>query len=169
MSENTRREPGPSPDRPDFSEAYGVSANVEGMLPWDRADERLAESRNYWIGTTRPDGRPHAAPVWGVWVAGALVFGTDQRSQKARNIRSNPALTMHLESGEDVVIVEGVVEEADPELLAAAEAAYRDKYGMGLEEAAGQGGVWYALRPVVAYAWLESDFARSPTRWTFDA
>jgi len=138
------------------------------MLSWDRTNERLGDSRNYWIGTTRPDGRPHAAPVWGVWVAGALVFGTDPRSQKVRNIRSNSALTMHLESGDDVVIVEGVVEEADPVLLAAADTAYREKYGMGLEEAAGQEGVWYALRPNVAYAWQESDFAKSPTRWTFD-
>ncbi len=97
-------------------------------------------------------------------------MSTPPRSaSQTTNIRSNPALTMHLESGEDVVIVEGLVEEADSELRAAAEAAYREKYGMGLEEAAGAEGMWYALRPVVAYAWLESDFARSPTRWTFDA
>ncbi len=168
MSDHTRRGAGPSSDRPDFSEAYGVSASTEGMLSWDRANERLGASRNYWIGTTRPDGRPHAAPVWGVWVDGALVFGTDPRSQKARNIRSNPAFTMHLESGDEALIVEGVIEEAGIGLLATADAAYRKKYGMGLKEAAGEDGVWYALRPSTAFAWSESDFARSPTRWTFE-
>src|SRR5947209_5813545 len=30
------------------------------MLPWSWARDRLVASHNYWISTTRPDGRPHA-------------------------------------------------------------------------------------------------------------
>jgi len=80
------------------------------FLPWSHAEERLARSRSYWICTSRPDGRPHAAPVWGFWHEGALYFGTHQDTRKARNIARNPRVSVHLESGDDVVILEGVSE-----------------------------------------------------------
>ena len=38
-----------------------------GLLPWSWAEERLRDSRNYWLATVRPDGRPHVMPVWAVW------------------------------------------------------------------------------------------------------
>jgi len=34
-----------------------------GVLPWQQIDYRLRASRTVWLPTTRPDGRPHAAPV----------------------------------------------------------------------------------------------------------
>ena len=37
-------------------------------LPWAWATERLNRARNYWIATTRSDGRPHSRPVWGIWL-----------------------------------------------------------------------------------------------------
>ena len=49
-----------------------------------RALARLRAAMSYWIATTRPDGRPHAAPVWGVWLDDALWFGT--MGQKVRNL-----------------------------------------------------------------------------------
>jgi len=57
------------------------------------------------------DGLPHAVPVWGVWVDGALYFGTDRRSRKARNLATNQGAVVHLESGDDAVILEGFAEE----------------------------------------------------------
>jgi hypothetical protein len=44
---------------------YGVTTSDDGPLDWSHAEERLERARNYWIATTRPDGTPHAAPVWG--------------------------------------------------------------------------------------------------------
>ena len=60
----------------DFDPGYGISTDDEGMLPWSWADERLEASRNYWIVTAAEDGEPSSAPVWGVWVEGAVYFGT---------------------------------------------------------------------------------------------
>ncbi len=157
----------PEPTRPQMGAGYGISASGEGMLSWRRVAEQMSGARNYWVSTTRPDGRPHAAPVWGVWVEGTLYFGTGRRSRKARNLRANPALTVHLESGDDVVIIEGVAEEVmDEASLDAVDAAYRAKYGMGVGEA-GDGAAWYALRPRAAYTWLERDFPNTATRWRF--
>jgi Pyridoxamine 5'-phosphate oxidase len=85
---------------------YGVKPRKE-YLPWRHAAEKLASSRNYWICTTRPDGRPHAIPVWGFWIDDALYFGTARSTRKARNLAHNSAAVVHLESGDDVVIVEG--------------------------------------------------------------
>lgn len=156
----------PIAERPAALVAYGVSAESEGMLPWSWAEERLARSRNYWICTTRPDGRPHAAPVWGVWVGDALYFGTGRASRKARNLAANPEVIVHLESGDEVILFEGRAVERDEPPPAAGE-AFAGKYGMETGEAGGEGAVWYEVRPRVAQAWLETDFLRSAVRWTF--
>ena len=152
-----------------MTEGYGVSRGREGMLSWGHVGERMGASRNYWIGTTRPDGRPHAAPVWGVWLDDALFFGTDPRSRKARNLRANPEAVVHLESGDDCVILEGVVEEeSDPGLRRRVGEAYAAKYGIdALGGTDGDGPPVHVLRPRVALAWLESSFPQTATRWRF--
>ncbi len=61
------------------------------FLPFTHAEERLAKSRNYWICTARPDGRPHSIPVWGFWLDGGLYFGTGRSTRKARNLASQPS------------------------------------------------------------------------------
>lgn len=54
----------PEPTRPTMKN-YGIHETEEGLLDWSWVSEQLTQSQNYWIATTRPDGRPHAAPVWG--------------------------------------------------------------------------------------------------------
>ena len=44
---------------------YGQPTSSDGPLDWSHAEQRLKRARNYWIATTRPDGTPHAVPVWG--------------------------------------------------------------------------------------------------------
>ena len=153
-----------------MAEAYMVGTTADGPLGWDHVEERLEGSRSYWIVTARPDGRPHAAPVWGVWVEGSLYFGTSRGSVKGRNLARRPDLVVHLESGDDVVILEGVVEEVrDRASFDAIDAAYRAKYGMGVDQAGDDGAVWYVVRPKTAHAWLENDFLETATRWRFRA
>jgi|SRR5581483_1316944 len=145
---------------------YGTPTDASGaeLLPWSEAERRLAESRNYWLCTTRPDGRPHAAPVWGLWRGAALVFSTSRASRKGRNLAARPHAVAHTESGDDVVVLEGTVVEVEltPELAD----AYNAKYDFRPEPS--DDGVWYALRPSVAQTWLERDFPRTATRWVFD-
>ncbi len=160
----------PRPARPHFSADYGIEPDGEGLLPWTYVVERMTVSRNYWIASTRPDGRPHAAPVWGVWLNDTLYFGTGRGSRKARNFIRNPQVNVHLESGDDVVIVEGVVEEVrDREHLARIIAAYTQKYpGYTSDPEFEQASVWYAVRATRAFAWREQDFTRSATRWDLE-
>src|SRR5205807_1130728 len=78
-----------------------------GLLPWAWAEERLAASRNYWVVTTWPDGRPHTMPVWGIWDAGAVWFCTGGRSRKARNLAADPRCVVATEDALNPVVVEG--------------------------------------------------------------
>lgn len=149
--------------------AYKVPTDGSGgeLLPWTWAAERLLAARNYWICTTRPDGRPHAVPVWGLWLDDAVWFSTSAESQKARNLARNPAIVVHLESGDETVILEGEVEsERDRERLERFADAYDEKYNYRPDLDAD--GPVYVLRPKVAQTWLESDYPRTATRWVFD-
>ena len=151
----------PRRSRPSFEPNYGISADEDGMLLWSWADERLAASRNYWIVTTSADGAPNAAPVWGVWAEGAAYFGTNPRSRKGRNLTRDPRVVVHLESGDEVVILHGeaeIVEVADSILD-----AYEAKYGHRPP-----GRRLFRLRPARALAWLETDYPKTATRFDFD-
>jgi PPOX class probable F420-dependent enzyme len=151
--------------RPQFAPGYGISADAAGMLDWSWATERLSASRNYWIVTSGADGSPHAMPVWGLWFDDAVVFGTSAESRKGRNLARDPRVVVHLESGDDVVILEGRVERI------ALDDAIADAYGAKYEfrPDPGQGGDgWFRLRPSIAYAWREQDYPSSATRFSFD-
>jgi nitroimidazol reductase NimA-like FMN-containing flavoprotein (pyridoxamine 5'-phosphate oxidase superfamily) len=152
--------------RPPF-EGYGVPEDDDGMLSWSWAVERLERARNYWVSTTRPDGRPHAMPVWGLWLEDAFVFGSGRDSAKSRNLAANPAIVVHLESGDETVILEGLAEPVlDMELEQRVDEAYGPKYDWKPD--ASDSTPWWAVRPVRAYAWNESTYPRSATQFDFD-
>ena len=146
--------------------AMYIGQKRDKFLPWRHAEERLIRSRSDWICTTRPDGRPHSAPVWGFWDDGALYFGTHRETRKARNIERNPSVSIHLESGDDVVILEGRAEEVDPKALTKRfDAASRKKYRMPMMIP--PGGVMFRVKPRVVLAWTEKEFPTNSTRWEF--
>ena len=144
----------------------------QGVLLRSRAVARLRASMNYWLSTTRPDGRPHAAPVWGVWLDDALWFGT--AGQKVKNLKAMPYAVVHLESGDDVAIIEGRVDRvSDPAALGRVADAYRAKYVDGesgepfeLQRGPEPIDCMYRLTPERGWAWLEGAFASANTRWT---
>ncbi len=147
---------------------YGIATEDTGLMSWDWVDGQMAKARSYWICSTRPDGRPHAAPVWGVWYEGVLYFSTDTESRKARNLAARPDVVVHLESGDDSVILEGVVEViTDRTLLRQVGKAYAQKYPPYDPVGDETPGLWYALRPATALAWQEHDFPHTATRWDF--
>ena len=160
----------PQATRPHFTRGYGIDrSKTGGLLSWDWVKERMQASRNYWVSTTNQDGSPHAAPVWGVWRQGVLYFGTNRISRKGRNLAADPRVVVHLESGDDVVIFEGVLEELlNSELFEQMAGAYEAKYG-GFRPQAGADpeNIYYALRPVQVFAWREKDYLESATVWNF--
>jgi pyridoxine/pyridoxamine 5'-phosphate oxidase len=157
-------EPTPSVSRPHFPSGYGISKVAEGCLDWDWATERLFTARSYWICTAREDGSPHAAPVWGLWLDNAVVFATSPQSRKGRNLARDTRVAIHLESGDEVVILEGQVERM--ELNDRVADAYEAKYDFRPDVTGGSDG-WYRLHPAVAYAWLEADYPNTATRFAF--
>jgi len=144
---------------------YGLKPR-KNYLPWSHAEKRLARSRNYWICTSRPDGRPHSMPVWGFWTDGALYFGTGRSSRKGKNLAHNNAVSIHVESGDDAVIFEGhAVEVTDKPMLTKLDKAYRAKYKTPL--LIDPESVVYRVRPQVAWAWTEKNYLNDATRWEF--
>jgi nitroimidazol reductase NimA-like FMN-containing flavoprotein (pyridoxamine 5'-phosphate oxidase superfamily) len=151
---------------------YQIPTSDEGLLSWDHVERRLRDARTYWLATTCPDGRPHVAPVWGAWVDGAFYFDGISTSRWARNLAANPAAALHLESGEDVAIIEGTAEDlptTDAETAARIAAAYIAKYNLSpgdrLIPQAATSGI-FRLHPRVALGW--TDFPADATRWGFE-
>jgi PPOX class probable F420-dependent enzyme len=156
----------PEAARPSFPASYGIRGEEAGLLPWSWPKERLERSRNYWLATTRPDGRPHAMPVWGLWFEDTFYFSTSRESRKARNLAANPSVVIHLESGDEAVIVEGSAEiVTDTRLFERLGESYSVKYELEIRFAAGE---LIAVRPRVVYAWLERDYPGTATRFSFD-
>src|SRR5204862_540824 len=134
---------------------YGIAQTDKGLLTWDWVTSQIEKARNYWICTTRPDGRPHAAPVWGLWLDDAVWFSTGRASRKARNLARDPSLVVHLESGDDTVILEGEAEEvSDPAALERFVDAYDEKYAFRPDPGE-PANVTYSLRPRMAQTWRE--------------
>jgi pyridoxine/pyridoxamine 5'-phosphate oxidase len=167
MNKSTLGAPAPEASRPDMPE-YGLMAADEGrgLLPWSWARERLERSQNYWVSTVRPDGRPHASAVWGIWWEAAFYFSAGGRSRKARNLAHNPGCVVCTEHAAEAVIVEGIAQlVTDSKILRQASRAYEAKYGSGYP---GDSHV-YAVRPKVAFGFIEdeAEFTGSATRWRF--
>ena len=148
--------------RPGFAPDYGISADEEGRLPWEWADARLGAAHNYWIATGGSAG-PNAAPVWGLWLGDVFVFSTNPTSRKGRDLAADPRIVVHLESGDEVVILQGSAEPLEPALHDRVRDEYEQKYGMRLDPDEG----WFQLRPSRGQAWRESDYPTSATRYDF--
>ena len=97
----------PTADRPELPEGYGLPTDSDGLLTWEQVEPRLREAKHYWLASVRPDGRPHSVPRWGVWLEGRFWYDGSPTTRHTRNVKDNPAVTLTLESGTEVVIVEG--------------------------------------------------------------
>jgi general stress protein 26 len=167
----------PTPSRPHLPRGYGIerATGAPGeRLPWNRVSEWLTAARHYWVCTTRPDGRPHAKPVWGVWLEDRLLFSTHPKTITARNLKAQSALVVHLESGDQVVIVEGKAERLDARpLLERFGEAYEAKYDWPLSrddlDPGNPDAAFYAVRPRVVLSWgTATEIGETITRWSLE-
>ena len=90
--------------------------------------DRLQRERNVWMATTRPDGRPHLAPVWFVYVDDAFWIGTGRGSVRVANLGHDPVAAVSLEDGDAPVTAEGRVTVHLDHRPAAVVAAFASKY-----------------------------------------
>lgn len=95
---------------------YGVPADPEGALPWSWAQDRLVANRNYWVVTASAGARPHAMPVWGVWLADTdrFWFSCSPNARKARNLAENPQCSITVDDTVECISVEGRGRFVDP-------------------------------------------------------
>jgi PPOX class probable F420-dependent enzyme len=100
------------------------------------ADERLRSDIIIWIGTVRPDGRPHFVPVWFLWDEGTvLVFS--KPDQKVRNLQKNSNVVLALDDtkgGNDVILIEGEAALLEQGSVTTTHPDYAAKYGQELTE-----------------------------------
>jgi len=162
----------PDRARPAIPDGYGLPSGTARLLSWGQVEQRLRASMHYWLTTVRPDGSPHSVPRWGVWLDGRFYYDGAPTTRHVRNLDRNPACTLTLESGTDVVIVEGVsaaitAEPADlGAKLAIAFEKYHPDYAPGPDSWAGEaGGGLRVIAPKRVLAWFA--FPKDCTRFTF--
>ena len=91
-----------------------------------------------YLGTVRPDGRPHATGVGVRWHDGDLYFLSGPGARKSRNLAANPACTiaMRLPDGLDLVLEGDAAPTDDAAILDAVGALIRQS-GWPVERTAG--------------------------------
>jgi pyridoxamine 5'-phosphate oxidase-like protein len=100
-------------------------------LPWSRPRDLLAASpagagMSFFLGTTRPDGRPHAAGIGALWLDDDLYFVSGPGTRKSRNLAANPACTISVGLEDIDLVLEGeAIRIVDRETLEQVAAVYR--------------------------------------------
>jgi general stress protein 26 len=168
MTTRRKRNGVPAAQRPSLS-GY---VQVGKLLAWSWVDARMAKATNYWI-TTVSTGMPSSRPVWGIWLAPTLLFGSG--SKVARNIDADPRVQVNLESGDEVVMIEGRARRLrDRAQIKTYVARYRDKYNWDIAE---DDPDLFIVEPLRALAWIVDGtgldggaaFSNSATEWRFDS
>jgi PPOX class probable F420-dependent enzyme len=167
----------PNVERPQMSD-YGVPSDPAGALPWSWAQDRLVANKNYWVVTASASGRPHAMPVWGVWLPETerFWFSCSPNARKARNVAANPQCVVTVDDTVECVSVEGRARIADQNDDAAAVdeavSAYAKKYCADPAEYAQMDAFVRShtiieVTPVVAFGIIEreEEFGERATRW----
>jgi hypothetical protein len=157
----------PIVSRPQIPTEYGILSNHKGLLSWSHVTERMTRALHYWICTVDQNGRPHVTPVDGLWLDDRLYFGGSPQTRRNRNLVVNPAVSVHLDSSEDVVILHGEADLRTPdhELAVQLSTASADKYGYApAPENYAASGV-HIFRPRTVFAWKQ--FPKDVTRWQF--
>ena len=154
---------------------YDVPDDLDGVLPWSWAEERLAGSRNYWVTTVSADGRPHSMPVWGVWLRDRerFWFSCAAGARKARNLRANPAIVVAPTDTVEVVSLEGRATETTGGDVESAVDAFFAKYGEEMGQTREDVGEFltsstsFEVTPERAFGIIEraEEFSQRATRW----
>jgi hypothetical protein len=109
---------------------YGSAA-----LPWSRPRDILAApprpdipggDHPSYLGTVRPDGRPHAAGIGARWYDGDFYFTSGAGTRKSRNLATNPACTISISlEGIDLVLEGEATQVTDRPTLETVAGLYR--------------------------------------------
>lgn len=84
------------------------------LLDWADVRAELEAAPVYWVASTRPDGRPHVVPRDGIWLDRTWYYGGSPATVHNHNIEKNPAVTVHIGDGMEVIILEGDARHVTP-------------------------------------------------------
>jgi hypothetical protein len=126
------------------------------------------DAGTYWV-VARTPGHPHPRPVWGIWSQQRLHLSIGSPTLR-RAIRDEPAVTIHLDSGTDVGIVEGLVTPSVPTSPALIQ-DYNQKYDWDFQ--VWQYGELTQVQPGKVLAWRTAgwsgrDSFQNTGSWVFD-
>ena len=113
----------PEPTQTINLDRYGHDA-----IPWSVVVDAIGAGtpESTVLGTSRPDGRPHAAAVGSICVDGYWYVVSGPGTRKSRNLAANPACTLTAKLPGIDVVFEGEAERVtDPEELERIAAVYR--------------------------------------------
>jgi Pyridoxamine 5'-phosphate oxidase len=158
---------------------YGAPA-IPWSFPRDILDGGFFKSASsgVFLGTVRPDGRPHAAGIGAAWYDGDVYFQTGPGTQKARNVAANPACTLAASLPGIDLVLEGEAERVtDAETLEAIAAIYReggwpvqvegDAFTAPFSAPSGGPPPWHLYRVTVHTAFGVGGDPAGATRWRF--
>lgn len=145
---------------------FGSPTEVRG-LEWPWVAEQLVGAGAYWT-VTPAKVHPHPRPVWGVWLDDLLYLSIGSPRLQA-DAWDGAAVTVHLGSVTDVVIVEGFVRghSSDAQVLEAYNAKYDWVYTID------QYGPLTTVAPTKVMAWRSGGWAgregfQQTGRWRFE-
>jgi hypothetical protein len=149
---------------------YGTPSDQE-PLAWTWVEEQLAAAGTFWL-VARTPGHPHPRPVWGIWHDQRLHLSVGSPALR-RSIDRDPMVTVHLDSGTDVVLVEGTTgPTTEGRTPAPVIDAYNAKYDWDYQVA--QYGELVVVRPQRVLAWRTAGWAgrdsfQATGCWHFDS
>jgi len=149
---------------------YGTASDKE-QLAWSWVEEQLESAGTYWL-VAQSTGHPHPRPVWGIWHGHRLHLSVGSPTLR-RCVDQDPRVTVHLDSGTDVVLVEGTAGRAtEREIAGAAIEAYNAKYDWDYRVA--QYGELVVVRPLRVLGWRTAGWAgrdsfQATGCWQFDS
>jgi hypothetical protein len=85
----------------EFDRAMQALDSIAAMPPTEAAGR-------YWLGTVRPDGRPHMMPVGILWHDRAFYFSAGARTQKAKNMARDSHCVITIAAPSLDIVAEGV-------------------------------------------------------------
>lgn len=159
----------PKISRPKLPKGY--ADNPASYVDWEWVAAQLTESQNYWLCSVRPDGRPHVVPRWGAFIDNKFYYDGSPKTRHARNILENPNVSLHLESGEEAIILEGIsqpVEKPKSEFANRLAEEISRKYssnGYAPKPSQWNEGGLYVFTPRQCIAWTV--FFENPTKFEF--
>lgn len=157
-------------------DATAMSTDEATIKPWRRARECLEAAPTVWLTTSRPDGRPHVAPLLLAWVDDMPCFATRPTSRKARNLARDGRCVLAVAGHHMDLVVEGTANQiTDPATLHLAAGRFREKYQWQLTVHDGHVHdnalpgppeyCLYTIRPTLAFGYGTDGL--TATRWHF--